>query len=606
MAIDIRSSRALAVSAVEILLQELIAKHAAQVDGHFSATAQIPKTLAAMLSVAPIHSEEHFEDIIREILTMSPNLLCLSIAFEPNEFLEGVERFAPSIYRVYPGSNVLISENLASINENYDYTQRDWYRIVKETGQASWSEPYLDYTTQVPMCTYSVPFIRDGRFIGVVMIDVGLDYIQETVTRTSPEGAKYRLLSATGRFIAAAEPELVMKETIFSIAEKTGHDHLIEIGNSILQDDEGIVLYNGIFNNRRAYLTYAPLPITDWHLTVSIPTEQVLAPVYASVYRRVIHFLVAFVVIFFVIIIVARRLTMPIQHLAAFAKELAAGNLDAQVGDVRLAREVDQLANTFDTMVVNLKSNIEHRLVVEGELKAARKIQASLIPRSFPPFPERKEFELHATNEPVAFIAGDFFDFFFIKPDTLAFVIADVSGHGTPAALFMAVSRTAIRTFAIADQSPREIINRVNQVLSADNDNVMFVTVFYGHYNVNTGELTYVNAGHDPPYIVRGDGSLEALPATGPLVAAFEDISYEEQTVNLEPGDLLVAYTDGVTEAHSSRDNIMYGTERLEQLIREVRDESVVNICNRIQRATDDFAKYESYDDVTLLVLRRN
>jgi sigma-B regulation protein RsbU (phosphoserine phosphatase) len=314
-----------------------------------------------------------------------------------------------------------------------------------------------------------------------------------------------------------------------------------------------------------------------------------------------------------VIVFITGRLAVPIKRLAIFAQKLSAGDLDAHVGDIRFAKEIDQLALTFDKMVNDLKSNIERRIkeetalqTVESELQAARRIQTSLLPRVFPPFPERKEFDLHAMNEPVAFIAGDFFDFFFIKPDTLAFVIADVSGHGIPAAMFMAVSRTAIRTFAAPDHSPHEIINQVNHVLSVDNDAVMFVTLFYGHYNVATGELTYVNGGHDPPYIVRKDGRLESLPATGPLVAAFEGISYEEKTVRLEPGDILVAYTDGVTEAHSNRDNVLYGTVRLEPLLGEIREEPVEEICARIYHATDHFANHESQDDVTLLVLRRN
>jgi sigma-B regulation protein RsbU (phosphoserine phosphatase) len=340
---------------------------------------------------------------------------------------------------------------------------------------------------------------------------------------------------------------------------------------------------------------------------------KVLEPVYESIYDTILHFLVEFTIIFVVIVFVSSRLAVPIKRLAKFAQQLAAGDLDAHAGDIRFAKEIDQLAHTFDKMVVDLKSNIAQRIkeeavrqMVEGELKAARRIQASLLPRIFPPFPEQKEFDLHAMNEPVAFIAGDFFDFFFIKPDTLAFVIADVSGHGIPAALFMAVSRTIMRTFSTPERSPREVIDHVNRVLNTDNDDMMFVTLFYGHYNIETGDLTYVNAGHNPPYIVSKDGRLETLSATGSLVATFEDISYDEQTVRLEPGDLLVTYTDGVTEAHSSKDHNLYGEDRLEQLLYEIRHESVEAICERIHRDADQFAEHECQDDVTILVLRRN
>ena len=137
-----------------------------------------------------------------------------------------------------------------------------------------------------------------------------------------------------------------------------------------------------------------------------------------------------------------------------------------------------------------------------------------------------------------------------------------------------------------------------------NNDDLMFVTLFYGHYAVQTGTLTYVNAGHNPPYIVRSDGRLEKLRATGPLVAPFENISYKEQVVHLEDDDLLVTFTDGVTEAHSVKNNVMYGEERLERLLCEIRDQPVAEICNLINSDVDHFSHHERYDDVTLLVLR--
>ena len=595
---------------------ELASKRAAHIDIFSSSVAQIPRTLSAILSVKQVQCEKDVDALIREVLKTFPRPIGSCIAFEPNEFREGIERFAPYVHRNFSGSEELFSADLAQTYET-DYRTWDWYRIPKETGRPVWSEPYFDEGGgNALMCTYSVPLVREGRFAGVITVDIGLDELQNIMSRNAPDGVTYYLLSASGTFITVpeSESESLMHETIFSFAEKHDSDQLRKIGNDLRQGNSNILQYDKVLNDQpRVWLAYAPLPISGWSLITVIPESQVLAPVRERLYRSVYRFFVALAVLSALIVIVSWRLTAPIKRLAKFARKLAAGDLDAHVGDVRLAGEIDQLAHAFDKMVDDLKSNIEQRIKVETarkttecELQAARRIQASLLPRIFPPFPERKEFDLHAMNEPVAFIAGDFFDYFFVTPDTLAFVIADVSGHGIPAALFMAVSRTAIRTFAGPEHSPHEIINQVNRVLSADNDAMMFVTLFYGHYNVNTGELTYVNGGHDPPYIVRGDARLETLPATGPLVAAFEDISYEEKTVRLEPGDSLVAYTDGVTEAHSSRDNVLYGVNRLERLLGEIREESVESICGRIFREIDEFAGHESQDDVTLLVLRRN
>lgn len=610
--IETTEHRREATNDVERHLLVQLGKHAAQIDGQFYAATQIPKTLSAMLSVDCTQNEEDFDAMIRGILKASPHLIGSCIAFEPNEFREGVEQFAPYVCRSFSGSEELFSSDLAKTYTK-EYMQWDWYRIPKETGQASWSEPYFDEGGgNVLMCTYSVPLFRKGKFIGVITVDISLDETRNTMSHIASDGTKYRLISSTGTFIAAPEPELVMTETIFSLAENQHDSDLTTIGHDMLKGNSGMLTRSGIKSEQQVWLAYTPLPISGWGLMATIPQSLVLAPVYDRLYRSVFRFFIHLVVISALIVVVSWRLASPIKRLAQFAQKLAAGDLHAHVGNIQLAREIDQLAHAFDKMVVDLKSNIDHRLkeesarrTVEGELRAARKIQASLLPRVFPPFPDRSEFALYATNEPATFIAGDFFDFFFIEPDKLAFVIADVSGHGIPAALFMAVSRTAIRTVAVSGQSPREIIDHINKVLSADNDDMMFVTLFYGHYDIKTGDLTYVNAGHNPPYVVRKDGHCEKLPATGPLVATIENVSYGERTIHMGAGDLLVTFTDGVTEAHSSRDNVLYGEERLERLIQRINEKSVEEICDMIRHDTDHFAHHERQDDATLLVLRR-
>ena len=615
MTINIRNSRKDAIENVQILLREQINMRAALIEVRFSAAAQIPKTLAAEFSVMHVQSEEEVDTLIREVLKKFPRPIGSCVAFEPNVLREGIERFAPYVHRKALESAELFSIDLAKTYEK-DYMTWDWYRIPKETGRPVWSEPYFDEGGgNALMCTYSVPFFRNDRFAGVITIDVGLDDLQEVMSQFVRKGERYYLLSATGRYVVATDPglDLAMKETIFSIAEKYRKPELAEAGRKMLQGKEGILSHNRVKDDRRVWIAYAPLPVTGWTLKVAMDESQALAPVYASVRHTILHFLVEFTVILTVIVIVAGRLTVPIKRLAEFARKIAAGDLNAHVGNIRFAKELDQLAHAFDKMVDDLKSNIERRIneeaarqTVESELKAARRIQVSLLPRIFPPFPDHREFDLYAMNQPATFIAGDFFDYFFIAPKTLAFVMADVSGHGIPAAIFMAVSRTAIRNCAVSERSPREIIDRINRLLNVDNDDLMFVTLFYGHYAVQTGELTYVNAGHNPPYIVRKDGRLETLAATGPLVAAFEDGSFGERTVRLENDDILVTFTDGITEAHSTRNNVLYGEERLERLLHEIHGGTVEEICRQIQDDADRFAEHERHDDMTLLVLRRN
>ena len=615
MVIDVRNSRKKALENVRTQLSDLVEKRAALIDIPFSTAAQIPNILATSLTVTPAQTKEDVDTLIREVLKKFPRPVGVCVAYEPHEFREGIERFAPYVYRKFPESEELFSVDLAVTYEN-DYTTWDWYRIPKETDSPVWSEPYFgEGGGNVPMCTYSVPFDHDGRFAGVVVVDISLEDIEDRLQEfLRPEVRNY-LISADGTYVAESDPrlDLTMKENIFNLAKQYQNEALAEAGRNMRQGKSDILALDRGFENQRVWIAYAPLEIKGWALKIAQDETDVLKPVYAAVHHTVVLFLAQFAVILTIIIVVARRLTAPIKRLAVSARKLAGGDLTVQMGGSRFSKEIDQLADTFDQMVIDLKSNIEQRIkvettqnILEGKLKAARSIQASLLPHVFPPFPERKELDIYAMNEPVAFIAGDFFDFFFIKPDTLAFVIADVSGHGVPAALFMAVSRTAIRTFSTPDRCPLETIEQVNRVLCEDNEDLMFVTLFYGHYNVQTGELTYVNAGHDRPYIVRKEGHLEALSSTGPLVAVFKDASYAEQTVHLEADDLFLAFTDGVTEAQVDGDAVMYGVERLERLLRECRGESVEAVCGRIYRDVDSFSGHACQDDVTLFALRRN
>jgi len=282
-----------------------------------------------------------------------------------------------------------------------------------------------------------------------------------------------------------------------------------------------------------------------------------------------------------------------------------------KVSGVPRGDEIGRLAETFNTMVTELKANVEARIheeaarkAVESELKVARGIQASLLPRIFPPFPDRKEFDLHAVNEPAKFIAGDFFDFFFINEDTLAVVMADVSGKGVPAAMFMAVARTAIRNFTVPGKSPAQILKHVNDVMAKDNDNSMFVTLFYAFYNVRTGGLTFANAGHNPPYILRREGGLDKLMPTGPILSVFDDAEYTDSHAAMNPGEVLVLFTDGVTEANKNGE--LYGEKRFEPLLLSLLNLKVETICQTIIDTVIDFGGRELGDDVTLLALRRN
>jgi sigma-B regulation protein RsbU (phosphoserine phosphatase) len=257
---------------------------------------------------------------------------------------------------------------------------------------------------------------------------------------------------------------------------------------------------------------------------------------------------------------------------------------------------------------------IEHARLIEveqaeklraQELAHATQIQQSILPHQFPAFPDRKDFELHAAMVPAKEVGGDFFDFFLLDPQHLGFVIGDVSGKGVPAALFMAVSRTLLRAFAQHRASPGECLAYMNSNLAAQSDSAMFTTVFYGILDTQTGDLQFANGGHNRPYVVGADGQPRPLSdESGPIVGIMDGFAYETYTGKLAPGDALVLYTDGVTEARDKNDGF-FGEQRLEELLSERCTEPAQQLVASLHARVQEFAIGEPQaDDITVLALR--
>ena len=244
---------------------------------------------------------------------------------------------------------------------------------------------------------------------------------------------------------------------------------------------------------------------------------------------------------------------------------------------------------------------------IKGDLAVAREIQQAILPRIFPPFPENAgELDIAALMNAAKDVGGDFYDFFRIDDQRIGFVIADVSGKGVPAAIFMAVSRTLIRATGVRGVSPAECISYSNGLLAQESANYMFVTVFYGIYNIATGQVTYTNAGHNPPYLMKADGRIEQLPMSKDLVVgAIDDFQFSEETLQLEHGDTLLLYTDGVTEALNLGDE-EFGNQRLQAALAQLTRENSQEIIDRIKASVSDFVgEAEQSDDITLLAIKR-
>ena len=275
--------------------------------------------------------------------------------------------------------------------------------------------------------------------------------------------------------------------------------------------------------------------------------------------------------------------------------------------------DLDDLSVTIEKAIEQIRyiktMQQEHSQLesIKGDLAIAREIQQAILPRIFPPFPENAEqLDIAALMNAAKDVGGDFYDFFRIDDQRIGFVVADVSGKGVPAAIFMAVSRTLIRATGVRGVSPAECISYSNELLAQESANSMFVTAFYGIYNLTTGQVTYTNAGHNPPYLMKADGTILQLPFSSDLVVgAIDDFKYSEETLQLEHGDTLLLYTDGVTEAINSGDE-EFGEQRLQAVLAQLTSNISQDIIERIKACVSDFAgEAEQSDDITLLAIKR-
>ncbi len=263
---------------------------------------------------------------------------------------------------------------------------------------------------------------------------------------------------------------------------------------------------------------------------------------------------------------------------------------------------------TLDEISLQFKAMKEHDqlISIQQDLSVAREIQQGILPKTFPPFPGRKDFDIYASMNAAKEVGGDFYDFFMIDNNRLGFVIGDVSGKGIPAAIFMAVSRTLIRANGLQGAAPGQCLFAVNNLLCNESVSCMFVTVFYGIMNMKTGELEYANAGHNPPYIMKNEGnSIEKLESTGDtILGCFEGYKYSSKKIQLNPNEGILLYTDGITEAFN-REQVAYSEERLEALIASLHQLSAQGIINTIVADVTAFAQDEPQsDDITMLMLK--
>ena len=501
------------------------------------------------------------------------------------------------------------------IDDYYNYFESSWYKKARDTNGVCFTDAYWDSYDRGMTITCATPFYdAHGKLAGVVGMDILLtDLYREIVALALGEDAYAFLLDTEGNVI---DPSAGAGENVRNIH----HDDEIgiQIANRILNEPTGIAL-----SNEDIYYAYTTIARTGWKLCIRVPESTALAPVRSmnrSIFITMLLFLFAFIIIIAFVALgrgeFSKRLTDPITDLEKDVRKISSGNLDyrAKIYD---NDEIGDLAKAFNNMAVSLKEYVwdfasvtAERERMGTELNIATKIQADLLPCKFPPFPNRKEFEIYAVMHPAKEVGGDFYDFFFVDSDHLALIIADVSGKGVPSALFMAISKTLIKNRAQMGGTPSEILGAVNNQLCEESKSELFVTVWLGILEISTGRVIATNAGHEYPALRRAGGEYRLMKlSNSPAVATLEGITFRDEKFMLNPGDSLFLYTDGVAEATrvDGKREELYGTNRMIEALNRHADEPVEQLLASMRIEIDGFVgNSPQFDDLTMLALQYN
>ena len=555
---------------------------------------------------ANMDTPEHVFEALKQILQVNKQLAGCFVAFEPNYF-KGQGRWFEA-YAYHADSTHIGLRQIGS--PQHDYFNGVWYQkglALKRSDNGYLTDLYYDDTVNSGMfCSYVVPiFDLQGRKVGVYGVDLNLNRVDGAIKKAMDVVKDEFLLDDE-------DSNDFDNEILFSIQVLDGK------GNRITGTDS---LDIGILKNKQKkagkaydikdlkktpyYINSMQLGQTGWTLTVFQHYELVFFWGIMLAIAILLCMGVGAIIIFFFTTWSIRRATKPLGFLSESAQEVAKGNFDAPLPTFKHNDEVAQLRDSFGTMQQSLKEYLEEQKALSAakaammsELNVAHTIQMSMIPKTFPAFPDRKDLDLYASLTPAKAVGGDLYDFF-IRDDSLYFCIGDVSGKGVPASLVMAVSRTLFRNIAAHTDKPSHIVETMNVNICDGNDNCMFVTLFVGVLDLLTGRLRYCNAGHESPYIQDA-----LLPCDSNLpIGVMSDLKYSEQEAMIASGKILFLYTDGLTEAeNSSRD--LFGMERVDEIIATF-EGSPQELIEVMTAAVHQFVgDTEQSDDITMLAFR--
>ncbi|MFH1038764.1 MAG: SpoIIE family protein phosphatase [PVC group bacterium] len=502
---------------------------------------------------------------------------------------------------------------ITSTNGEGNVGDRDYFRAIVEKGADSYvSDPLVSRSTGKNIFVVACPVLDvRGERKGVVAATVLLETLTSIAgsIRMGEKGFGY-VVDGTGLLIAHPSEEWRLKLNLLTSAD-LGFDGLDEAGRMIVAGKPGLVGYRRPDGSKMIAI-FDRIPETPgWFLGLALSEDELMGKV-TSLARKIILLLLGIlIVLLLIVIIVSGRIAGPVAELKRGVRKVSSGDLDYKL-EIRTGDEIEELAGAFNKMTVDLKEHIRNlqsetakRQAVESELQIAKEIQESILPRIFPPFPGRGEFDLYSMMHPAKEVGGDFYDFFFYDKNNFVMIIGDVSGKGVPAALFMMLSRTLIHTVASEEKDPARVLKKVNDIVAADNETSMFITVFLAYYDVETGKLTYSNAGHTPALKITAGKKVEELTTENSVaLGAMPGVEYRSGESVLDLNDKFVLYTDGVNEA-INRKGEFYGTRRFIDHFLQDGKLSAREECAAILKDVMDFQEEKQHDDITITVFKR-
>ena len=592
--------------------------------------------------------------IMKDVVAHNPYIRSCGISFVGDYYPQKGHWYCPYAIKVDSGRVV---ENRFIGDAKHDYLKAEWFTEALKADSNYWSKPFFDAVDSItPLVSCMIPIHdKQGKAVAIIGADLSLEWFcGKTVKGLTVNGEnikvftgndidenssddnvlnwadrKWRQLTLTfiinkdGTYIAHPENERVIKENFFKLAGETPDSIDDHIGHMMVARKKGFYSENGLqptpskffdMDNISAYVFYEPIEHTDWSIALAVPSFMIYIISIGAGVILLLLIAIALLVTRIVGSIVIKRATRPLKQLADSANEVAKGNFSAPLPKIKHNDEVRLLRDSFEGMqhslseyVEELKDTTASKAAIENELKVAHDIQMSMLPKTFPPYPERDDIDIYGTLTPAKDVGGDLFDFY-IRDEKLFFCIGDVSGKGVPASLVMAMTRSLFRNISAHTAEPHRIAYTLNQALADGNENSMFVTAFIGVLELGTGLLRYCNAGHNPPLLIGREVSLVPCQPNVPL-GLMADLDFVPQEIQFEHQMTIFLFTDGLNEAEDDM-QVQFGDDRIlhqaEALLANGKNQPA-EIVNQMAEAVHAFVDgAQQSDDLTMLAIKYN